>query len=46
VLLYLVNPATMSILWTRPIGQKLLFAAAGMTLAGAAIIRKIVNMEV
>lgn len=46
VLLYLVNPATMSILWTRPIGQKLLFMAAGMTLAGAAIIRKIVNMEV
>lgn len=46
VLLYLVNPATMSILWTRPIGQKLLFIAAGMTLAGAAIIRKIVNMEV
>jgi tight adherence protein B len=46
VLLYLVNPATMSILWTRPIGQKLLFTAAGMTLAGAAIIRKIVNMEV
>ncbi len=46
VLLYLVNSETMSILWKRPIGLKLLYIAAGMTLAGAAIIRKIVNMEV
>jgi tight adherence protein B len=46
VLLYLVNPETMSILWKRPIGLKMLYIAAGMTLAGAAIIRKIVNMEV
>jgi tight adherence protein B len=45
-LLYLVNPDNMSILWHRPIGLKLLYIAAGMTLAGAAIIRKIVNMEV
>jgi tight adherence protein B len=45
-LLYLVNPATMSVLWTRPIGLKLLYAAAGMTVVGGLIIRKIVNMEV
>ncbi len=44
--LYLVNPTTMSLLWTRAIGIKLLYTAAGMTIAGALIIRKIVNMEV
>ena len=33
-LLYLVNPETMSVLWTRPIGLKLLYAAAGMTVVG------------
>ncbi|WP_035359041.1 type II secretion system F family protein [Edaphobacter aggregans] len=44
--LYLLNPATMSVLWTRPIGVKLLYASAVMTISGALIIRKIVNMEV
>ncbi len=44
--LYFVNPQTMSILWTRPIGIKLLYVSAGMTITGALIIRKIVNMEV
>jgi len=44
--LYLVNPQTMSVLWTRPIGVKLLYLSAGMTITGALIIRKIVNMEV
>jgi tight adherence protein B len=44
--LYLLNPQTMSLWWTRPIGVKLLVAAAIMTLTGALIIRKIVNMEV
>jgi tight adherence protein B len=44
--LYLINPATMSILWTRPIGIKLLYTSAAMTITGALIIRKIVNMEV
>jgi tight adherence protein B len=44
--LYSISPETISVLWTRPIGQKLLYGAAGMTLAGALIIRKIVNMEV
>lgn len=44
--LYLINPANMSLLWTRPVGLKLLYAAAIMMLAGALTIRKIVNMEV
>ena len=44
--LYLINPDTMSLLWRRPIGIKLLYTAAGMTVTGALIIRKIVNMEV
>ena len=44
--LYFVNPETMSILWTRPLGIKLLYTSAAMTITGALIIRKIVNMEV
>jgi tight adherence protein B len=44
--LYFISPETISVLWTRPIGVKLLYTAAGMTIAGALIIRKIVNMEV
>jgi tight adherence protein B len=44
--LYLISPDTISILWKRPIGIKLLYAASAMTIAGALIIRKIVNMEV
>jgi len=44
--LYMIDPKTMSILWTRDIGIKLLWASAGMTIAGGLIIRKIVNMEV
>ena len=44
--LYFINPQTMSILWTRPIGVKLLYASAAMTFIGSMIIRKIVNMEV
>ncbi len=46
IALYLVSPETISVLWTRSIGVKLLYTAAGMTIAGALIIRKIVNMEV
>jgi len=46
VLLYMVNPKLMSVLWTRPIGLKLLYASLGMTVVGSLIIRKIVNMEV
>jgi tight adherence protein B len=46
VALYLINPEMMSVLWTRAIGIKLLWTAAGMMVVGGLIIRKIVNMEV
>lgn len=44
--IYMINPTMMSVLWTRDIGIKLLWASAGMTVIGGLIIRKIVNMEV
>ncbi len=44
--LYFVNPDMMSVLWKRDIGIKLLYAAGGMIVIGALVIRKIVNMEV
>jgi tight adherence protein B len=44
--LYLINPTGMSLLWTRDIGIKLLYTAGAMTITGALIIRKIVNMDV
>lgn len=44
--LYWVNPTTMSLLWTRDIGIKLLYVAGTMTIIGALIIRKIVRMDV
>lgn len=44
--LYLINPDNMSLLWKREIGIKLLYASGIMTVIGALIIRKIVNMEV
>jgi len=44
--LYLVNPDTMSLLWKRPVGVKLLYVAGGMTITGSLIIRKIVRMDV
>jgi tight adherence protein B len=46
ILLYMVNPKTMSLLWTREIGVKLLYISAGMTTVGGLIIRQIVNMDV
>jgi tight adherence protein B len=45
-LLYMVNPETMRLLWTRPIGLDLLYGMVIMTTIGGLIIRKIVNMEV
>jgi tight adherence protein B len=45
-LLYLVNPKTMSLLWTRPEGIRLIYISATMTFIGGLIIRKIVNMDV
>jgi tight adherence protein B len=44
--LYFLNPDTMSLLWKREIGLKLLCGAGTMTIIGALIIRKIVRMEV
>jgi len=44
--LYMINPANMSLLWTRPIGVKLLYLSGSMTIVGALIIRKIVRMDV
>jgi tight adherence protein B len=46
VALYFVNPELMSVLWTRPIGIKLLWASGIMIFIGGLIIRHIVNMEV
>jgi tight adherence protein B len=45
-MLYMVNPKTMSLLWTREVGVKLLYISATMTFIGGLIIRKIVNMDV
>jgi tight adherence protein B len=36
----------MSLLWRRPMGQKMLYTAAVMTLIGGLIIRKIVRIRV
>ena len=46
VALYMIDPGTVSLLWTRQIGRELLVTAVIMTFIGAMIIRKIVNMEV
>ena len=44
--LYIVNPEAMSLLWTRPIGIKLMYAAGAMLVTGTLIIQKIVRMDV
>jgi tight adherence protein B len=46
VALYLIRPDAMSLLWRNPIGLKMLYASAALTVTGALIIRKIVNMQV
>ncbi|MGA2715016.1 MAG: type II secretion system F family protein [Bryobacteraceae bacterium] len=46
IAMYMVNPDGVSILWKRPVGLKMLYASAGMDIAGALIIRKIVGIEV
>jgi tight adherence protein B len=46
VVLYISNPKTMSVLWTDPLGIKLLCASIVMLVIGGLIIRKIVNMDV
>jgi tight adherence protein B len=44
--IYFVNPDAMSVLWTRPMGLKLLYIATGMDIIGALLIRKIVSIRV
>jgi tight adherence protein B len=44
--MYIINPETMSLLWKRPIGIKLLYAAAAMMITGSITIQKIVHMDV
>jgi tight adherence protein B len=46
LLLYLLNPDVVSLLWRRPMGVKMLYAASTMMLLGALIIRKIVRIRV
>jgi tight adherence protein B len=46
IALYAVNPKLMSILWTTPIGIRLMEIATGMIFVGGFIIRQIVNMDV
>lgn len=41
-----VNPKMMSILWTTPVGIKLMCTATGMIFVGGLIIRHLVNMDV
>jgi tight adherence protein B len=45
-LLYLVNPKNMSLLWTHPMGVKMLYTSAVMTIVGALIIRKIMRIRI
>jgi len=44
--LYLIHPGHMSKLWTHPLGLKLMYTAAGMTVVGGLIIRKIVRIQI
>ena len=46
VLLYIVNPDLMSVLWHKPLGIKLIWAAIGMTILGGIVIRQIVNLDI
>jgi len=44
--MYLLNPDGMSVLWTRPLGLKMLYTAGCMDVVGALIIRRIVEIRV
>jgi tight adherence protein B len=44
--MYLVHPEGISILWTNPVGVKLLYTAGVMNLLGALVIRKIIRIRV
>ncbi len=45
-LLFIVNPKGISLLWTRPMGLKMLYTAAVMMVIGALTIRKIIRIRV
>jgi tight adherence protein B len=45
-MLYFINPQLMSVLWTDPLGLKLLLGAVGLLALGGYIINRIVNMDV
>jgi tight adherence protein B len=44
--MFLVHPEGISVLWTTPIGLKLLYTAGGMNLLGALAIRKIIRIRI
>ena len=44
--LYVLNPETMSLLWTRPLGVKLLIVAGCMLVIGTLLIQKIVRIDI
>jgi tight adherence protein B len=44
--LYILNPKTMSLLWTRPLGVKMLIVAGCMLVIGTLLIQKIVRIEI
>lgn len=46
LLLFFVHPEVISLLWKRPVGVKLLWIGSSMTICGALVIRKIVNIRV
>ncbi|MGA9061053.1 MAG: type II secretion system F family protein [Terracidiphilus sp.] len=46
VAVYFVDPGMISILWHRPIGIKLMWAAAGLIVLGGFVINKIVDIDV
>ena len=46
MLLYTVNPKGISLLWTNPLGVKMLYTACGMTIIGGLVIRKIIRIRV
>ena len=46
IVLFFISPGTMSLLWTTPFGQKLLWIGFTGIVVGGFIINRIVNMEV
>ena len=44
--MYIMRPDVMSLLWTRPIGLKMMYTAIVMIILGSLIIRKIVSIRV